>query len=168
MSEREQLLRAAGIEEREVVGVQKWFDEGRGFGFIAPLDGSGDVMVHATALRRAGCTDVPDGATVTCRAIKRPRGWIVSKIVDVDTSTRYMPVADYPGPWHHGMVKFFHRTRGFGFIVSLDFDGDAFVHMETVREAGLAGLAPGMDVEFKIDLEADDLRVAQVREVAPC
>jgi cold shock protein len=31
-------------------GTVKWFDEGKGFGFLEPDDGSGDIFVHITAL----------------------------------------------------------------------------------------------------------------------
>jgi CspA family cold shock protein len=35
-------------------GTVKFYNEMKGFGFIAPEDGSKDVFVHATALERAG------------------------------------------------------------------------------------------------------------------
>ena len=35
-------------------GTVKWFDATRGYGFIAPKDGSKDVFVHVSAVERAG------------------------------------------------------------------------------------------------------------------
>jgi CspA family cold shock protein len=46
-------------------GTVKWFNAGKGFGFIQPQDGSKDVFVHITAVQRAGLTDLPEGQKVT-------------------------------------------------------------------------------------------------------
>jgi CspA family cold shock protein len=45
-------------------GTVKWFDAGRGFGFIKPEDGGTDVFVHISALERAGMSALKDGQKV--------------------------------------------------------------------------------------------------------
>ncbi len=46
-------------------GTVKWFNETKGFGFIAPDGGKKDVFVHITALERAGLRSLKDGQPVT-------------------------------------------------------------------------------------------------------
>lgn len=46
-------------------GTVKFYNATRGYGFIEPADGSNDVFVHATALERAGITNLVEGQKVT-------------------------------------------------------------------------------------------------------
>ena len=55
-------------------GVVKWFDAMRGFGFISPEDGSRDVFVHASALRRSGLDSLETGQAVQMSVQEAARG----------------------------------------------------------------------------------------------
>jgi CspA family cold shock protein len=46
-------------------GTVKFYNDQKGFGFIAPDDGGKDVFVHATALERAGMTGLREGQKVS-------------------------------------------------------------------------------------------------------
>ena len=46
-------------------GTVKFYNEQRGFGFIAPDGGGADVFVHATALERAGLRSLREGQKVS-------------------------------------------------------------------------------------------------------
>ncbi|MEM7768593.1 MAG: cold-shock protein [Pseudomonadota bacterium] len=46
-------------------GTVKFYNDQKGFGFIAPDDGGKDVFVHATALERAGLRALSDGQKVS-------------------------------------------------------------------------------------------------------
>ena len=46
-------------------GTVKFYNESKGYGFIAPDDGSKDVFVHATALERAGIRSLVEGQKVS-------------------------------------------------------------------------------------------------------
>lgn len=45
-------------------GTVKFYNAQKGFGFIAPSDGSKDVFVHASALERAGISGLAEGQKV--------------------------------------------------------------------------------------------------------
>jgi len=47
------------------VGVVKWFNAQKGFGFIQPDDGSKDVFVHISAVERAGLGTLNEGQKVS-------------------------------------------------------------------------------------------------------
>ena len=46
-------------------GTVKWYNETKGYGFIAPDTGGKDVFVHATALERAGIRGLAEGQKIT-------------------------------------------------------------------------------------------------------
>ncbi|WP_421704785.1 cold-shock protein [Aliiroseovarius sp.] len=46
-------------------GTVKWFNETKGFGFIAPEGGGNDVFVHISAVQRSGLTGLADNQKVS-------------------------------------------------------------------------------------------------------
>ncbi len=50
-----------------------------------------------------------------------------------------------------GKVKWFNRTKGFGFIEREDKEKDVFVHSSAVRDAGMNGLEEGQEVTFDVE-----------------
>lgn len=47
-----------------IAGTVKFYNSQRGFGFVQPDDGGKDVFVHATALERAGMSELTEGQKV--------------------------------------------------------------------------------------------------------
>ncbi|MCZ4576326.1 RNA chaperone/antiterminator CspA [Proteus mirabilis] len=48
-----------------MTGKVKWFDEGKGFGFITPADGSKDVFVHFSAIQSDNFKTLAEGQQVS-------------------------------------------------------------------------------------------------------
>ena len=78
-----------------ISGRIKWFDAGKGYGFIVPDDPGQtdlkDVLLHVTSLRNAGRESALEGAVIVCDVIRRPKGWQVSEVVDLDESSAPPP-----------------------------------------------------------------------------
>ena len=55
-------------------GTVKWFNTTKGYGFIAPDDGSPDSFVHITAVERAGMQTLREGQKVSFEIQKGDNG----------------------------------------------------------------------------------------------
>ncbi|MBY6241432.1 cold-shock protein [Methylosinus sp. Sm6] len=47
------------------IGIVKWFNAHKGFGFIQPETGEADIFVHITAVERSGLRDLAEGQKVS-------------------------------------------------------------------------------------------------------
>jgi len=57
-----------------LAGKVKWFDDAKGFGFVASDDGGKDVFVHISILGPAGITHLAEGQQVNMRVVDTPKG----------------------------------------------------------------------------------------------
>jgi cold shock protein len=156
----------------EVAGRVKWFDAAKGYGFIVPDDGEADVLIHVTVLRRDGFSALREGARVVAEAQRRERGLQVLKVISVaepdlgyepPASARTRAQAASVGGFEIVIVKWFNRTRGFGFLTRGEGTEDIFVHMETLRRYGFVDPKPGDSMLARFGPGPKGLMAAEVR-----
>lgn len=62
-------------------GTVKWFNESKGFGFIAQDDGGADVFVHFSAIQGGGFKTLAEGQKVSFEVQNGPKGPQASDVV---------------------------------------------------------------------------------------
>jgi len=55
-------------------GTVKWFNNTKGFGFIAPTEGGEDVFVHFSAIQGSGYRSLDEGQSVSFEVEQGPKG----------------------------------------------------------------------------------------------
>ena len=64
-----------------------------------------------------------------------------------------------------GTVKWFNKTKGFGFIIPDDGDKDVFVHITAVAESGLNELVEGQKVSIESIEATKGLKATNISEL---
>ena len=140
----------------KVFGRVKWFDAGKGFGFILNDDGGPDILLHANVLRNFGQGSVAEEARIAVMAQQTPRGIQAVEILSIEPPEGILAGDDADldaaadVPFVAARVKWFDKAKGFGFANVFGHPADVFVHVEVLRRCGLADLQPGEAVAIKV------------------
>lgn len=144
-----------------VVGAVKWFDPVKGFGFIVADEGGPDILLHANVLRNFGQSSVADGSAIEVSVQATTRGSQAVEVfrIEAPDSEAPVPLSDFEGmdlddirstPLEPARVKWFDKGKGFGFANVFGRPEDIFLHIEVLRQSGLADLQPGEALALRV------------------
>nr|WP_174821214.1 cold shock domain-containing protein [Ruegeria arenilitoris] len=144
-----------------VRGHVKWFDPAKGYGFVVSDDGGPDILLHVNVLRNFGQSSVADGAGIEIVTHRTDRGVQAVEVVSIDPPERADSVmlVDFAemdpneiahAPLEAARVKWFDKSKGFGFANVFGRSEDVFLHIEVLRRSGLADLQPGEALAMRV------------------
>ena len=81
------------------------------------------------------------------------------------TSAPSWPSSAGFGPEHDATVKWFNPDKGFGFVALSDGSGDAFLHANTLNQAGFNAVSPGASLRVRIGQGQKGRQVSEVLSV---
>ena len=152
-------------------GRVKWFNPGKGFGFIVPEDGGRDILIHANVLRDYGLSTLGEDAQIEFSAQESERGMHAIEVHAVEApkdgaatggpggaKAKVAPGAEL----QPARIKWFNDAKGFGFVRVFGVDEDVFVHMDTFRRAGMSHPEQGEGIAVRI---AEGKRGRMVAEI---
>lgn len=158
---------------RRVTGLVKWFDPAKGYGFIRDDAGGTDILLHANVLRNFGRSSVADQSRVSALVQETARGLQAAEVLSIDPpeTDGQPPIADIDIeviehldalPLRPARVKWFDKSKGFGFANIFGHPEDVFVHIEVIRHSGFADLSIGEAISVRIVEGPRGLMAAQI------
>jgi len=82
-------------------GTVKWFNDAKGFGFIEPDQGGGDVFAHFSAIQMEGFRTLKQGAKVQYDLVAGPKGMLAQNIQPTDGGSATVQQAETLPDMHY-------------------------------------------------------------------
>ena len=143
---------------KKFFGHVKWFDIDKGFGFLLLEDDEGDVLLHANVLKNFGRTSISEGTKIEFEFQETDKGRQVTLIHNIlnsedkknpkknDISLNKNNNVDF----YPARVKWFNKSKGFGFANIFKSNHDIFLHVETLKRSGLSDLETGEAIVLSV------------------
>ncbi len=140
----------AGSDGPSMTAKVKWFNPAKGFGFVAPTDGTPDAFLHVSVVHKAGLRTLRQGATIVCDLTEGPKGPQVAAIETVDNSTVVEDLPEGDETVLDGEIKFFAADKGYGFGVPEGGGHDIFIGIGALQRSNLDRLESGQRVRMHV------------------
>lgn len=140
-----------------VLGIVKWFEPSKGFGFVTSDAYEDDILLHVNTLRAFGTHSVCNRARLRISVCQTVCGLQAQEIhglwppdeIDNLASNNTILSPDMTIPLQPARVKWFDENKGFGFVTIFGRSEDVFFHKEILRRSGMRGLQTGDAVSVR-------------------
>jgi cold shock protein len=127
-----------------VLGTVAWYEPGKGYGFITPDGGGGEIFVHSTAIVGGGV--ISEGQRVAFLVVEGEKGPQADHLLPLGSDAAPQAVASDGAD---GTVSWYDADKGFGFVTPDSGGEDVFVHVRALA-GGLSELSEGDRVTYDV------------------
>jgi CspA family cold shock protein len=146
-----------------VLGTVNWYEPAKGYGFVTPDSGDGEIFVHSSAIVGGGV--IAEGQRVAFLVVEGEKGPQADHLLPLGADAASGPGrAATKDDGADGTVTWYDAGKGFGFITPDSGDQDVFVHARTLT-GGLTELAEGDRVSYRASEGEKGLQAQGVRLV---
>lgn len=146
-----------------VLGTVNWYEPAKGYGFLTPDSGGGEIFVHSSAVVGGGV--LTDGQRVAFLVVEGEKGPQADHVLPLAAGTGGGgPQGAARDDGADGTVTWYDAGKGFGFITPDSGEQDVFVHARALH-GDLAELAEGDRVTYRLAEGEKGLQAQGVRLV---
>ncbi|ROS23741.1 cold-shock protein [Cellulomonas sp. PhB150] len=126
-----------------VLGTVAWYEPAKGYGFVTPDNGRGEIFVHSSAIVGGGV--ISDGQRVAFLVVDGEKGPQADHLLPLGAEAARQASSDGAD----GTVSWWDDVKGFGFVVPDSGGDDVFVHVKELTR-GMTELSEGDRVTFDV------------------
>lgn len=133
-----------------VLGTVNWYEPAKGYGFLTPEDGQGEIFVHSSAIVGGGV--LTDGQPVAFLVVDGEKGPQADHVLPLAAGAgggAGAPRGAARNDGADGTVTWYDAGKGFGFVTPDAGEQDIFVHARTLT-GGITELAEGDRVSYRL------------------
>ncbi|QZN85533.1 cold-shock protein [Cellulomonas sp. C5510] len=146
-----------------VLGTVSWYEPAKGYGFLTPDTGDGEIFVHSSAIVGGGV--IAEGQRVAFLVVEGEKGPQADHLLPLGAHAAAGPGrAAVTDDGADGTVTWYDAGKGFGFITPDSGEQDVFVHARSLH-GDLTELVEGDRVSYRASEGEKGLQAQGVRLV---